>query len=293
MLCDLNCPNLKCIGTGSCVDDVPVVEAPSVVPADVEAFRNTKGYCDALKEGVNALTMEADSFTIAEGPGSGLYSLQTDEKGYVSGVARFTCVKCTGNCAYRDGGYCSNAAPRLIIGLTGLAGSGKSTAAMHLVERHGFQRVRFAGPLKAMLAALGCTPAEIDGDRKEMPCELLGGKTPRWAMQTLGTEWGRNLIASDLWIRAWQHAVAQVPAGVPIVVDDCRFANEAAAIQAAGGSIIRIVRPGAGAGAAGHSSEGQALPYAMEIANDMAIGQLLDRISSLACDLSWIDHATA
>jgi hypothetical protein len=69
---------------------------------------------------------------------------------------------------------------------------------MHLVNHRGFARVRFAGPLKAMMAALGCTNAEIDGDRKEVPCDLLGGKSPRWAMQTLGTEWGRKLIGDDL-----------------------------------------------------------------------------------------------
>jgi len=31
MLCDLNCTNLKCIATGSCVDSVPEMTSPSVV----------------------------------------------------------------------------------------------------------------------------------------------------------------------------------------------------------------------------------------------------------------------
>lgn len=158
-------------------------------------------------------------------------------------------------------------APRTLIAFTGLAGSGKSTAAAHLVNHHGFQRIRFAGPLKAMLAALGCTPTEIDGDRKEAPCELLGGKTPRHAMQTLGTEWGRDLIASDLWIRAFNAALAKMPVGVPVVVDDCRFPNEAEAVKAAGGIVVRIERPGAGASAAGHKSEGQALATVITLCN--------------------------
>lgn len=148
---------------------------------------------------------------------------------------------------------------RTIIALTGLAGSGKSTAAMHMVEHHGFHRVRFAGPLKDMMRALGLTEREIEGDRKEVPCDLLGGKTPRYAMQTIGTEWGRRLVHPDLWVRAWQKAVDALPAGVPVVVDDCRFPNEAAAVCAAGGVLVRVRRPGAGKGAAGHSSEGQDL----------------------------------
>jgi hypothetical protein len=178
-------------------------------------------------------------------------------------------------------------APRTLIAFTGLAGSGKSTAAAHLVNRHGFTRLRFAGPLKAMLAALGCTAAEIDGDRKEVPCALLGGKTPRHAMQTLGSEWGRDLIASDLWIRAFNAALVKVPTGAPVVVDDCRFPNEAEAITAAGGVMVRIDRPGAGAGAAGHKSEGNALPAAATLLNNADRGHLFAQVDRLVADLSW------
>lgn len=184
-------------------------------------------------------------------------------------------------------------APRTLIAFTGLAGSGKSTAAQHLVKNNGFQRLRFAGPLKDMMRALGLTEAEIEGDRKETPCELLGGKTPRYAMQTIGTEWGRDLIASDLWIRAFNAALAKVPEGVPVVVDDCRFPNEADAIVAAGGVLVRVVRPGAGAGAAGHSSEGQQLPAVGEIQNDVSLPTFLWRVDRIVRDLSWRDNAPA
>jgi hypothetical protein len=78
-----------------------------------------------------------------------------------------------------------------LIALTGYAGSGKSTLADILACEHGFTVVKFAGPLKAMLRALGLDEREIEGDLKEQPCQLLAGHTPRRAMQTLGTEWGR------------------------------------------------------------------------------------------------------
>jgi hypothetical protein len=180
---------------------------------------------------------------------------------------------------------------RSIIAFTGLAGAGKSTAAAHLVERYGYTRVRFAGPLKAMLAALGCTHAEIDGPLKDQPSDLLCGKTPRYAMQQLGTEFGRNAIGGDLWIRAWQAAVARTPG--PIVVDDARFPNEAAAIRSAGGTIIRIERPGAGmTGAPGsHASEQHVLPAAATIHNATTAKGLRYALDELVSDLRWCDYA--
>jgi hypothetical protein len=177
---------------------------------------------------------------------------------------------------------------RTIIAFTGLAGSGKSTAAAHLCDNHGFERVRFAGPLKDMMRALGLTEQEVEGDRKELPCALLCGKTPRWAMQSVGTEWGRDLIGSNLWTNAWQAAVDRLPPAVPVVVDDCRFVNEAAAVRANGGALVKIVRPGAGAGAAGHSSEGQDLGIVADtIANIGTPEDLQYRLDAVVRDLSW------
>jgi energy-coupling factor transporter ATP-binding protein EcfA2 len=129
---------------------------------------------------------------------------------------------------------------RTIVAFIGPAGCGKSTAAAALIEQ-GYVRHRFAGPLKAMLRALGLTEAEVDGERKEKPCALLGGKTPREAMQSLGTDWGRKMITGDLWLRAW---LDTLPTHGRIVVDDCRFPNEAAAIKSLGGVIVRVHRPG-------------------------------------------------
>lgn len=149
------------------------------------------------------------------------------------------------------------------IGFCGSAGAGKSTAAEHLMLRWQFQRVRFAGPLKAMMLALGLDPAQVDGDRKEEPSALLCGRTPRQAMQWLGTEWGRNLIGEGFWIAAW-HAATQAGhlqhpwhGHVPLIVaDDVRFANEAKAIRDRGGLVVRIERPGAGSASGGdHASE--------------------------------------
>lgn len=167
------------------------------------------------------------------------------------------------NHEYSCTGGCMSGFRVRTIGFCGPAGAGKSTAAERLVKRWRFERVRFAGPLKAMMLALGLDPEQVDGALKEEPTPLLCGRTPRQAMQWLGTEWGRDLIGAGFWIEAWRAAVERVPLQKPwrnranlIVADDVRFANEAKAIRDRGGLIIRIVRPGAGSSSGGdHASE--------------------------------------
>ena len=153
----------------------------------------------------------------------------------------------------------------MIVGFCGLAGSGKSTAAQNLVARN-FACVPFAAPLKRMFAALGLAPSSRDDPMvwRETPHDLLCGKTPRQALQTLGTEWGREQIGADVWVRLW---AAEASAWPHVVADDVRFANEAAAIRGAGGLVIRIDRPGAGsASGAGHVSE--TIPFEPDAAID-------------------------
>lgn len=205
---------------------------------------------------------------------------------------------------------------KIIIGLTGLAGAGKSTAARFLEQEHGFSRVPFAGPLKRMALDLGFTEAEISTG-KEQPCDwfalprdlssrqvlraitrivpfgwahpdveheprpMLGGKsvaeaiadlrawyandaphwiTPRVFLQRLGTEWGRQRLHPELWVEAWKNATLESASDhcgdMLVVADDCRFENEAAAIRAMGGKVVRIERPGAGSASGfSHASE--------------------------------------
>ncbi|WP_050577743.1 deoxynucleotide monophosphate kinase family protein [Sinorhizobium meliloti] len=159
--------------------------------------------------------------------------------------------------------------PRLVA-LTGAAGSGKSAATKFLVERHGYTLVKFAGPLKDMLRALGFDDDEIEGELKETPLEMLCGKTPRQAMQTLGTQWGRDCIGEDFWIRMWRLRAAMV--GGRVVVDDCRFPNEAEAIRQLGGMIIKL--EGRGGIAGQHASEAGCGQHDAVVTNDGGVVDL-------------------
>ncbi len=141
-----------------------------------------------------------------------------------------------------------------VIGLTGLKRSGKDTVARHLCEHHGFLAFSWADPIKAMLRTMGVPEEHLTGERKE---ELVPGLgvSGRHLMQTLGTEWGRDLISRDLWVFALQHSQAFQGAmeRSPVVIPDCRFANEAQAVRALGGQVWAIVRPGLVSD--GHASE--------------------------------------
>lgn len=195
------------------------------------------------------------------------------------------------NNEYNCTGGCAAAFRTCLVGFCGPASSGKSLAADRLVRRWRFQRVSFAGPLKAMMLALGLTEPQVNGAEKETPCDLLGGMTPRRAMQLLGTEWGRDLIHPDLWLSAWCHAVDHLPAlrwqdgeAVRLVVcDDVRFPNEASTIRARGGIVVRVQRPdAASASGAEHVSEQPAFEPDFTIRNDCPRTEYLARIDRLA-----------
>ena len=131
-----------------------------------------------------------------------------------------------------------------LIAFCGYMGSGKTYAADYLVERYGYTRVKFAGPLKNMLRTMGLTDEHIEGDLKDKPCDLLEGRTPRWAMQSLGTEWGRDLISPNLWGNLWEKEVQELmSAGKPVVVDDCRFDNEVARVKRLKGLVCLLTSP--------------------------------------------------
>lgn len=140
--------------------------------------------------------------------------------------------------------------PRLIA-FAGPAGSGKSEAASVLVQS-GFVRLKFADTLKGMLTVLyEMTDLDreeiwrrLEGDLKEKPDPYLNGSSPRHAMRTLGTEWGRELIHPDIWTSLWRRRVnLHLKAGLSVVVDDLRFPNEADLVRDLGGEIYKVFRP--------------------------------------------------
>ena len=90
----------------------------------------------------------------------------------------------------------------------------------------------------------------------DLPREL----SPRYVLQTLGTEWGREKVDKDIWLMyAVKRAKQLADAGVPLVlVTDCRFPNEVKFFHDRGYDIWNIVRSDAKpltAGVPKHASE--------------------------------------
>lgn len=135
---------------------------------------------------------------------------------------------------------------RKILAIAGRAQSGKSTLAELLTLNHNYEPIDFAGPLKSMIADLliiqgmpsGDAWAHLYGLKKELPCLELSGRSARYAMQTLGTEW-RDLMDKNLWVDIWRRQVENLS---KVVVEDMRFPHELERVRSLGGKVVSIVR---------------------------------------------------
>ena len=209
---------------------------------------------------------------------------------------------------------------KMIIGVSGQAGSGKDTVADFLVKNHGFVKVALADPLKrACKEFYNFTEDQLWGpsENRNKPdqrypreqhefsdrsCKVCGFKakerkelspvpewpqcylTPRYALQLLGTEFGRHCY-DNTWVdytlrvakvllgefeesytegynaREGLHRIGNVSYQRPqgVVVSDVRFINEISAIKNVGGFVVRVNRSGAGldGSASAHRSEAE------------------------------------
>jgi hypothetical protein len=177
----------------------------------------------------------------------------------------------------------------MIVGLYSPAPRcGKTTIAEYLRSAFGFKRVRFAGPLKAMATALftsiGFDEDEVyrmvEGDKKDLPVPGFEFR-PRDIMQTLGTDWGREMMQKDLWIKS---AVARIErltdAGYSVVVDDLRFPNEYAALRDLGARLVHVRRPGVTGGSERYEGQLDDAYWDLKLLNDGEIDDLYDVIAS-------------
>ncbi len=163
------------------------------------------------------------------------------------------------------------------VGLCGFKGSGKDTAADYLVSKYGYAKVSLADPIKRVCHEIFAFPKDhlwgpselrerpderypfsgldpVDG----MPLDKVALDTsrfwqrgsdgeffpqfisPRLALQSLGTEWGRR-ICPNIWVAACLNYIRQT-GDDRHAIPDVRFVNELTSIQGAGGVVIRLLR---------------------------------------------------
>lgn len=162
----------------------------------------------------------------------------------------------------------------MLIGIAGPARSGKDTVAEYLVKEFGYERFGMADPLKdgllIMLRHVGVTWEHLWGERKEEVIPALG-KSVRQMLQSLGTEWGRQLVHPDLWIKITE---ARVKDWSGRVISDVRFENEAAMVRRHG-VLMHIERPDCAQVAAHKSEDGvKREPGDLVITNDGTVEDL-------------------
>ena len=138
----------------------------------------------------------------------------------------------------------------MIIGVLGFAGSGKGTVADILVGK-GFKKESFADPVKDAVAAIfGWPRFLLEGDTpesrlfRETVDEFWSLKfgypvKPRYMLQLMGTEAGRDVFNKDVWIHSLMNRASK---NENTVIADVRFPNEIDAIKEAGGFLVRVKR---------------------------------------------------
>jgi hypothetical protein len=168
-----------------------------------------------------------------------------------------------------------------VIAFCGAAGAGKSTAGAYL-DKYGYTPISLAEPLKKMVktAFPHFTDEDLYGPSegrnrqyRQYPitsCPWCGGAlrtelydgpnnarhcivhpahkyipdfvSPRLALQTLGTEWGRRLY-SGVWVNALVHGISTPPADTcRYVITDVRFINEVEGLAACGIPCVLLER---------------------------------------------------
>lgn len=143
----------------------------------------------------------------------------------------------------------------MIIGITGPARSGKDTVADYIIKQiYGYTKASFADPMKDMLLTGLClTNDQLYGDEKEL-IDHRYKQSPRYLMQTLGTEWGRKLIHPDIWVQAMATRIKP-----QTVIPDVRFENEAKFVRERG-ILIHVTDRHIDTKIIQHSSEDGVLP---------------------------------
>ena len=173
----------------------------------------------------------------------------------------------------------------MLIAICGHKFSGKSTVANLLHNATGYEVRSFATPLKKMVCALvGCTMDNLEDydykENTEVPEHLWAycandKHTIRALMQGLG----------DLMRKENPNVFIDCTLGngsEDCIVSDCRFPNEAKAVKARGGIVIKVVRDGVASGDT-HQSETRIneIDADYTLWNDTTLDNLMLNVDSL------------
>lgn len=194
---------------------------------------------------------------------------------------------------------------KLIVGLTGAAGSGKDTVASDMTELHGFTRVAFADAVRD--AALALDPI-VDYAKNVLPhpwtpirlshvVGTLGWDRAKRAseypevrrlLQVIGTEVGREILGANCWVDIAARKIDALGPDAKVVITDVRFPNEVDFVRELGGCVTEIIRPkNPDAIAATHASEQLRVRPDFVLNNDGGLRQLSEMVSAF---VGWVRY---
>lgn len=141
----------------------------------------------------------------------------------------------------------------MLIGLNGLAGSGKDTVADILVKDYRFKRYSFADALRSIALAIDPIVACYWDDEEKIRLSTVIAEDGwdkakreepevRRLLQVIGTEAGRDIFGPNVWVdivrKKWEEEDKP-----DAVITDMRFPNEVEWVSWEGGWVVRINRP--------------------------------------------------
>jgi energy-coupling factor transporter ATP-binding protein EcfA2 len=136
-----------------------------------------------------------------------------------------------------------------LVALTGAKTVGKTTIAKAVAALSDDVHIlSFATPIRKMLSALGVSQHNLNVEKEAVVDGL--NQSARQMLCSLGTDWGRNMVHPNIWLWAMDQQIAEIyrnaknKSHVVIIIDDCRFANEAAWVAKKGGQIVELYRDG-------------------------------------------------
>ena len=178
-----------------------------------------------------------------------------------------------------------------IILITGKKGAGKDTVAKMIRDHLPNTSIQhFAYRIKETLATLLGMPVTEIEERKNERINFNGSIVSiRHALQTLGTEWGRDTIHSDLWVNVLVEKLKVMNHMANVVIPDTRFPNEVGIMQSYCNergiqlTVVRVERDTDDDDNSTHESETHELPADHIIVNNGTMEDTADQVE-LAID---------
>jgi hypothetical protein len=143
----------------------------------------------------------------------------------------------------------------MLIGMVGFLGSGKGSVSDILVKKYAYHKFAFADALKDTVSVMFDWPRHLlEGDTDESRIfretvdpfwderlfDTLGKSvTPRYILQLMGTEAGRDVFGEDIWVSTLEKRISGIE---NVVISDVRFPNEIEFIRKMHGMVIRVAR---------------------------------------------------